>query len=147
MSRCTPRTSHRSPKPDDEIAIYWEHYSPLRYNNPMTRKTVGRRRTLGLLTLVLIVGALVSVTTPAEATRTMPDFVTAFEPGPPAIDLLAAPETPADTFALFGEEDVSLLAALSLLDASEIEHLSAENRFRFFADEGASVPGETKLTS
>ena len=110
----------------------------------MTTKTVGRRRTLGLLTLVLIVGALVSVTTPAEATRTVPDFVTAFEPGlAVAIEVFEAlgnSEKPNDTFVIFNDDDLSLFAALSFLDASEIGRLNAENRFRLFTIAGEIPP-------
>ncbi len=68
----------------------------------------------------------------------MPSAVAgALEPGPPALDLLTGPEKPDDAFAIFDDDDLSLLAALSLLEASEIGRLNAENRFQIFA-----LPGE-----
>jgi len=83
--------------------------------------------------LSLVVG-LLGLAPAAEATRTMPSAVAcALEPRPAAMiegpEALAGPEKPNDTFAVFNEDDLSLFAALSLLDASEIGRLIYRGQF------------------
>lgn len=67
------------------------------------------RRSPLVWAVVLGVGVgLLGLAPVAEATRTMPSAVTvAFEPEPPAIDLLTEPEIPDETFAVFDEADLS----------------------------------------
>ena len=107
----------------------------------METQAAKARRSRLLWAVLLSLLVVSCLTTTAEATQTLPSAVTTvFEPGPPAapalLDALAEPETPDETFGLFAEEDLSLFAALSLLDAPEIERLSGENRFRIFAETG-----------
>ena len=98
---------------------------------------------LGAVLLGLV--ALLGLAPNAEATRTLPSALSAaLEPGPPAaaevLEALEDPQALDQTYAVFDEADLSLLAALSLFDASEIEQANAENRFRLFADSSEIPP-------
>ena len=113
-------------------------WSPARYNPGMA--AAKKEKSLIGITLVVSAIVLLSLAPAAEATRYVPSTT----PPAPVLPTLSeldqvdvAAEASGESFTLFTDEDLSLLAALALLDAPEVERLSAENRFQLLADPGA----------
>jgi len=109
----------------------------------MKTKATKERKLLSLAA-VLLVAALLAAPT-AEATRYLPEIAPKAST-PVFLTPNKVDQVDAEAFWLFAETDVRLFSILALLDASEIEHITAENRIRLFEDSGA-IPRPVELAA
>jgi hypothetical protein len=101
----------------------------------MKPEATKKKRSLFLLAAVLLVTALLAAPA-AESSRYLPKALPKLQT-PTTPNLIDTNQTGIEDFWIFTENDVERFGILAVLDASEIERITAENRIRIFEDSGA----------